>query len=472
MKNILLILIPLLFIFCSCEKDFLDVNQNPNTPDKMKSYYLLPSAEISIAYYLGFAINKDGMLLTQQWSTTYTQYEAVDRYRLDHSSYGNEWSNFYSVALADLKVTQDLAKEESNPNIESIAIILECYLYHALTDMFGDIPYSQAINIEKYPSPKYDKVSDIYPALLKRIDAAIALMSGDKESKLATQDVIYKGDMGLWKKFANSLKIRMLMRMSNTDAFSTTTLKSLFDGNDIIMANSDNAIFTYGTKSGNFNPLFERLTSSGRDKDLGSGKTLIDIMNVRNDPRLPYYFSTAPGTTKYIGNPNGESKVVVENMSTICNWWFDKGNTKGMKRPTLLLSAAEMAFFKAEAAAKGYITGDVADLYAKAIKLSMGQWIDDKEKTITDEAIASYIVANPYNDVNDIYLQRYIALYDQGLQVYSEWRRTDVPKLTPVTTSENGDKIPIKFPYPASEYDTNGDNVPKTDINTAIWWDQ
>nr|WP_321410841.1 SusD/RagB family nutrient-binding outer membrane lipoprotein [uncultured Carboxylicivirga sp.] len=461
-----LVAFTLLSLVGGCESDFLDVNQNPNDPTEVETEYLVAAAEGALAYYMGFEVNRDASLICQQWSSIYTQYWDVDKYRLLPTDFDNHWSNFYGQTLSDLNAAIKLSEQRNSPNIKAVCMLLQAYTYQAVTDMWGDAPFSQAMQIDEYITPAYDHVSDIYPALLSMIDDALDLMEGEEEPALLLQDVIYNGDLTKWKAFAQTLKLRLMMRMSNTDEFNSSDVAALIAEGGFIESNDGNAVFTYGTTTNNYNPLFERFTSAGRSNDLAPSSTIVDLMNETNDPRRSNYFELAAGTIEYIGNPNGYGAITTENLSRLPAWWYDRNNQSGMARPTLLMTSSEAYFLLAESAARGFSSGNVNDLYNQAVTQSMIQW------EVPEEDISTFLSNNSYVDLDGLYVQKYISLYDQGLEAYSEWRRSGLPVLAVAANSQNGDRIPVRFPYPYDEFSTNSDNVPDDDINTPIWWDR
>ena len=411
-------------------------------------------------------MNHKGELLTQHWSTIYQQYWDVDKYRLLPTDYDNTWSNMYADVLADLEEAIKLSEADANDNAIGVAEILKVYTYSVITDCWGDVPYSEALDIESTFTPVYDSQRDIYLGLIAQLESASAKLSGDEEATLTTQDVIFNGNLNLWKSFANTLKLRLLMRISDTDAFDAGKVSSLVSGAALIASNDENGVFTYGTSDGNFNPLYERFNTPGRSRDLSASATMVDQLKSLNDPRLDAFFDISPDTTVFVGNPNGYGAQIESNYAHISYSWWEPGNAAAQTRPTLLITAAESYLLQAEAVALGYATGDAADLYAKAISASMEQWGVDQA------AADDYIAANPYVDINSIYLQKWIALFDQGAEAYSSWRKADYPELPVAANSQNGDRIPVRFPYPYDEISTNADNVPDTDINTKLWWDK
>lgn len=454
-----------LIIYLGCSKDFLDVNKDPNNPTTNRIEYLIAAGEGAVSYNMGFELNRDAALLSQHWSTIYSQYWDVDKYRMLPTDFDTPWSILFAGSIADLNRAYEMSEVANRPNAMAIAQILRVYVYSVITDLWGDVPYSEAFKPELTYTPKYDSQESVYNGLLDELDDAIALIDAAHVESMGNQDVIYKGEMDKWLAFAKTLKLRMLMRISATPSFNPSALSTLINNGGFIDSIEANALFEYGVISGNYNPFYERLTTSGRSRDLAPSETLVEAMKSINDPRLPYYFDINPDTTEYVGNPNGYGALAAQKLSKFPKYWYDKTDEKGMKRPTVLLTASESYFLRAEAVAKGFATGNASDLYNDGVRTSMEFWGVSQVETDT------FLVKNPYVDVNSIYIQKYIALYDRGVELFCEWRRTDYPVLEPVPSGQNDGLIPVRLPYPYDEYSANQENVPNTTINTRVWWD-
>lgn len=463
-------IIPLIAVFLlqtACENDFLDVNDNPNNPEDVNPEYILPAGELKLAYTLGGEINRICSFWTQHWATTYSQYREEDRYIMGPSDFDNIYTEIFPGALMDFEDAMLQARKKNKPNFEAVAQILKAYTFSIATDLWGDIPYSQALQPDEYMLPEYESQSSIYPKLIAELDAAMALIDPEA-STYGSQDLIYGGDMELWKKFAQTLKLRLLMRMSYASDVSGE-ITALINEGGFISDNSENCIFEFGTKQSNYHPMYERVTTSGRDQDYAPSKTIVDVMNNLEDPRRSTYFKADPAVNEYIGTENGFAGKP-DNYSTFPDNWIERDNPIAQSRPVLLMTAAESYFLQAEAAQRGW-GGDAKALYEQAITTSMEQWGVGIGDYLSREDVA-FQTAQGGDNAAAIALQKWIALYDQGMEAYSEWRRNHTPELSAALSNQNSDQIPVRWLYPQDEYDTNRSNIPEeTTLNSPVWWD-
>jgi hypothetical protein len=385
---------------------------------------------------------------------------------------------------------------------------LKAYIASMLTDLFGDVPYAEAWKGAGEDggilSPEYDTQESIYRDIIAKLDEANTLL--DPAGTAIAGDILYQNDIGLWKKFANSLRLRLLLRMSGRDAaFATTEMSKMVAdpaAYPIFESNDDNAGLPYLGSAPNNNPVNENRKS--RD-DHRVSKNLTDMLIARDDARLMVYANPAEGTGVYEGIPNGltSADAAAYNGNGLANTskigdYFTQATAPGM-----LISYAELQFILAEAAKKGYIPGGDATAqayYEAGITASFEQFRGALEGAIADddandaadasgitvpasvdEAITNYIANNPYTPATALQViaeQRYLAMFDQGLQSWFEWRRTGFPVLTPAVAGENGGLIPVRVPYPQIEATRNGSNLNAAiarqgtdNLNTRVWWD-
>ena len=362
----------------------------------------------------------------------------------------------------------------NQPNYKGVALVLRSWVFLLLTDAYGDIPYKQAGNIKEFVTPEYDSQKDVYLGLLDDLKTAASLL--DPSGKAIAGDIIYNGNIGRWKKFANSLRLRIALRIADREpqkAGSVVT-ELLAVADPFISNNAENAQLVYLT-SPQQNPvsaLFET-----RD-DYRISKTVVDRLFQLNDPRLPIYASKTQTVTpqEYVGVPNGLSNGDASNLG------FAKTSKPGTyflsaQAPAVILTYAEVLFNRAEAAARGFSTENAADLYQQAIKASLKQY------SIADVAINNYVsqTAVQYDAANfkkSIGEQKWIALFGQGLESFSEWRRLDYPVLPPAVAGVLNGKMPLRFIYPGTEQSLNGANYKKAVerqgadlLTTKLWFD-
>lgn len=464
----------LLLSAASCKKELVRINQNPNGSQTAQPNYLLTAATKATAdTYWGVANNMDASLLfVQYWAKI--QYTDPDRYIYTNSSFQELWTVGYSKSIVNLNQIIKLADAQGNTNYKGVALVLRSWTFSLLTDAFGDIPYKQAANIDQYITPVYDTQKDVYYGLLDDLKAAQAALN--PAGKAIAGDIIYGNNIALWKKFANSLRLRIALRIADRDpAKSKQVLDDVqAEGSGYISSNSEIAQLVY-QDSPNQNPVSNLFDT--RD-DYRISKTIVDKLVSLNDPRLPIYASPTqdPTPQTYVGIPNG---LLVGDASSL---GFTKTSKPGAyfrapHAPAVIISYAEVLFDRAEAAARGLTTEDAANLYNQAVTTSLKQY------GIADATVATYtalpaVQYDPANYKKSIGEQKWIALFGQGLEAFAEWRRLDYPQLQPAVAGTLGGKLPFRFIYPGTEQSLNGTNYKAAVadqgpdvLTTKLWFD-
>ena len=335
-----------------------------------------------------------------------------------------------------------------------------------LTDGFGDIPYSQALNIE-YDLPGYDSQELVYNSMLSTLSSAASTYDLNSPS-FAKGDIIYNGDAAKWKKYTHSLLLRLAMRIVDADP-STASTYITAASTDLISSLSEEAIFNFDTTPDRANPLWRDVVQNSRD-DFCVSELLVTTLSSKSDPRLDK-FSKETTTGSIIGMPYG----LTDNEATLLKPTTSRPDEslRQTTSPSVIFSLAEVQFLLAEAYERGILSGSAESAYANAIKASMNYW------GITDDsAINSYISSQPYNSSNwkeSIGMQKWIALYMNGYEAWAEWRRLDYPQLV-VPSAAVETSIPTKLPYPRSEVSNNSASLGKVSttpgsIVKKVWWD-
>jgi hypothetical protein len=465
----------LLLSITSCKKNLEDINNNTNASETAQPDYLLTGATKSIVdTYWGTANNMDASLLfVQNWSKI--QYTDPDRYIYSNSSFQELWTTAYTKGITNFNEIIRLANVQSNPNYKGVALVLRSWTFALLTDAYGDVPYKQAANIKEYLTPAYDKQKDVYFAILDDLKAAQASL--DASGPAIAGDIIYNNNIANWKKFANSLRLRIALRIADRepDKAKQVLADIQAEGGGYISDNSETAQLIYST-SPNQNPISNLFDT--RD-DYRISKTIVDKLFALNDPRLPIYASKTKDATPqtYVGLPNG---LLVGDAS---NYGLTKTSKPGTYflapgAPGVIISYAEVLFDRAEAAARGFTTEDQADLYKQAVTASLKQY------GITDATVVNNYLAQPtvkYDASNykkSIGDQKWLALFGQGLEAFAEWRRLDYPQLTPAVAGTLGGKLPVRFIYPGTEQSLNGISYKAAvadqgadALTTKLWFD-
>lgn len=455
----------------SCDTGFEEMNIDPNRPTRVPAENLLTQAQLDLnQLFWGRAANASfGMLMVQHFSQN--EYAEQSRFSYVPANFNNLWSTAYAGGLNDLRVAAGLVlndetiSEEVRQNRLAILEILEVWTFHNLTDIFGDIPYSEALT--DVPSPSYDPQSEIYPDLIRRLNEAIAQINPGADS-FETGENVYAGDMEQWRLLANSLKLRIAMRMSDVaPGVAGPAVQEAYNAG--VITDWDNAaVFTFDPQAALANPLYIDAVINRRD-DFSVSATLVNFMLENDDPRIPAFADTNV-SGNYVGMPYGLTDAEA----------FANKNRTSRPNPLLrqqqseaiIIGPAEVFFYLAEAAEKGFISGDAAEFYESALEASMEQW------GVSEEEAQAYIEANPYDAANweqVIGEQKWVALYMQGLQAWAEWRRLDYPRLPmPPAADPSVNVIPRRAFYPADEEGVNKANLEAVGINdliTPMWWD-
>ncbi len=483
MKTKYIISLVLIVLISSCTKQFEEFNTDVKNPENTPGETLFTRAELALVDQVTSTdVNLNVFkLFAQYWTeTTYTDeanYNIVTRtipdntfleyYVGDVSKQGGFLKDFKEAARI-IDGTVLLATDDPVVKSNKLAIIelLNVYAWQNLVDMFGNIPYSEALDISNF-APVYDDAATIYSDLIARINAAQAQLDPASGS-FGSADLIYQGDVAKWKKFANSLKFKIGITLSdvNPTLAKSTVESAILDG--VFESSDDDATLIYQSAT-HTNPLYTNIVTSGRD-DFVPANTIIDMMNSLNDPRRPQYFTTIGGV--YLGGIYGKSSPFTR-YSHIAPAILD---------PTfhgILLTYDELLFYEAEASARGMVVGGTpAALYSAAITASFEFWgltTADAADYLAQPGVA-YATA-PGTFKQKIATQAYIAFYTRGLEAWTEWRRLDYPLLN-VPPNHLYSDIPKRYTYPVNEQTLNNANYTSASaaINgdlqtTKIFWD-
>jgi Starch-binding associating with outer membrane len=474
MKKILLIS-GLLFTLASCTKDLSKLNIDPKNPVNIPSATLFSNAQLNLANDLATPnVNVNiWEMISQYWTeTTYTDESNYDLSTRPipqtwwHTLYRDVLKNFEEAKTLLVTDVTDAAVQK---NQLAIAEIMEVFSYHYIVTTFGDIPYSEALDFNKV-QPVYDDAKTVYDALIARLDAAIGNLNTSADS-FGDADLLYGGDVAAWKKFANSIKLKMGILIADSDpAKSKTMIESAAAG--AFTSNSDNAAFQFLSAPPNTNPVWVNLVQSGR-KDFVAANTLVNAMKALNDPRIPLYFTVDGGGVAYTGGIYGASN----NFATYSK---PSDDLQAPEFPYTFMSYSEVEFILAEAAARGMTVGGTAEShYNNAISASILQWGGTNASAIVylaQPSVAYTTAAGTYKQ--KIGTQKWISLYGQGHDAWTDWRRLDYPQLVKPVDALSA--IPVRYFYPVSEQNLNGANVASAVaklggqdvVSVKLWFDK
>lgn len=475
MKKIVLLIILIAATFTACSDDLSDVNVDPKSPSEVSADVLVSNATKNLVdQMVNTNVNTNIFkMVAQYWTeTTYTDEANYDLVGRDIN--GSQWTILYRDVLKDLDEAKRIMNERPDATISDelrenrLAMIgvLEVFTWHVLVDTFGDIPYSEALDLQN-ATPAYDDDAAIYADLVVRLDEAISMFNPGAGT-FGGADYLYGGNANGWLKFANSLKLRLALRHAGVDDGKATTLATQAIAAGVIESQDDNVTMQYLPSAPNTNPIWESLVQSGR-KDFVAANTIVDAMNDLNDPRRNDYFAQNQGEGIYTGGTYGANGNTHSN-STIYSSLFENPELEGV-----LIDLAEVEFLRAEAAARMFTSEDAEEHYNKGIEASILYW--GGTETEADAYIAQSGVAYDQAIWDErIGVQKWIALYNRGFEAWSSWRKLDQPTLA--NAGQSGLPVPLRFTYPTTEASLNGPNsaaaasaIGGDELQTPVFWD-
>ena len=483
MKKIVLIIACIALTVSGCTSEFKDMNVNPNAPVDVTPGLLLPNIiRTPINNTMDNAWSYGNIVIQH---TAKRQFVNEDRYLWGDVS--GPWNSGYST-LRDVRNMINAAEAAGHSNYVGIGLIMRSYIFSQLTDLYGDIPYTQAVKAsEGIVLPSYDTQESIYTAMLEDLKKANTLLGSTNET--IDGDILYSGNIIKWKKFANSLSLRLLMRISAKKNVQSQFSEIVNNPSQfpIFENNSDNAAITYLAA---FPNQFPQATNRvGSFKEFTLSKTLADSLNAYQDPRINVFGrpteESASNTPIYAGLPNGLSDVDALNygnngraISYVGTLWFEECITaRGIKiAKGVMMTYPELQFILAEASQKGLISGTALTFYENGVKASFDYFDTKMPDTYLTQSGVSLSSGNP---LVKIATQKWISLFYHGMESWADWRRSGLPELKPGQSNLNGDRIPSRFLYPLSEQALNSANLSAAvsrqgadDINTKVWWDK
>ncbi len=465
-----------LVLLVACTKDFENINVNPNSPQTATEALLLPTVIFNLSNLLVNESHNFGEV-TAQYGARY-QFNDLDLYRWQPDD--RFWSPLYAI-LQDLNDIEKIAVTNGNVNYQAIAKILKAYIFSLITDAYGDVPMSEANQAQEgITTPTYDTQQSIYQKLFTLLEEANTSID---LSVTVGGDRLYQGDMMKWKKFANSLRLRLLLHASNK--LDVSAAMSEITNNPgtfpLFASNDDNAVYTYSGVLPDIAPVAAPGGGRGFEYFLNIPTThFINTLHKNNDPRLDLWISPrdcdgsdpgctpdnlqglAPGqTTGDIGGASDYSRRAVA--------FFESATLiKG-----ILMTYSELNFILAEAQEKGLIaTGSAQQYYNDGVTASFDQW----GVAMPSDFLTTTI---PYDNTTDrLYEQKWLALYHTGFEAWLDWKRTSKPSFIQAGpgTINNGN-VPFRLLYPALEqsinaqnYNTAADAMSGDNINSSSWW--
>ena len=490
MKKILLTFFALSLVLSSCEfdKGFEEMNVNPAKAAQLEVANKFASVvlQTSGGRYENWRASLIYQSVMIQHFSAVAGYWSGDKYYRNDGYATSLWDRYYPSAVKEIEDIRSQLTAEGNSGSEmGMTRILRVFIYSRLTDLHGDIPYSEAGQgyTNGILKPKYDAQQDIYMDMLKELEEAVAQIGSS--TTMGSSDLIFQGNTVKWKAWGNSMMLRLAMRLTKADSATAKAWAEKAVAAGTMTSNDHIAMVqhTDGPASINKNGHGEVWQADGNAR---MSKTFMDWMS--GDPRLTVLAQrTSDGSNAVadlIGMPNGSDGNSVPDSSIYASL---HDNLKGTDVPMVFHSYAEVRLLKAEMAFRGWsVPGDAKTHYEAGVKAAMQMLgtIYPKTTAITDAQVAGYLAAKPYDASKGwemISEQYWAATLLNEYESYNNWRRTGYPTLTPINYDGNvtGGTIPRRLIYPSSEQATNGDNYAAAvarqgadDFTTRIWWDK
>lgn len=509
-KNIFIFAAMFAVLLPSCDDGLEELNDNPDAYSEIVPEFLFTKAQldaVDISYFGTAALTIGGSM---QHFATYKEVPAAgDKYFNDGYS-KNYFGEAYASAVNEIQeVILAVSEDPDDVNKLSVARIWRAYIFHHLTDLYGDIPYTEAGKgaIEKIYTPMYDEQPFIYDDMLTELEEAANALDPSKET-FGNADLIYSGDVAQWKKFAYSLMLRLGMRLTEVDETAAQSWVQKAIAGGVIMDDSDLADIDYvdGSQIDSRNPAAwalmrgDYLDSQSEDNVEGGklAKTFVDHLKSTGDPRLNVFsvlwvqsptgeYVADTATALQNGMPNAEYNSKPANFAT-----FSEPNPNTILKydaPLLVLTNAEMYLLLTEASIRGWYTEDAAALYEAGVRAGMRQWSRfGSGGEIAENRIDAYVNENPLpagsfdEEMEAIQTQKWVSLFLDEYEIFSNWRRTGYPELVPTNYPGNltGGRIPTRFVIPDSEEIINGPNFLEAVerqgvgnlLTSTVWWDK
>lgn len=465
MKNLKVIIYTLFgfLLLFNCTSKFEELNTDPNNPTEVPADLLLGTTQRIhsnvIHGVLGGAGGDMGAVWAQLW--TKVQYNEEERYIPRRGVIDDIWDNTYASVISEAQSMYDLAILEENTNLQGIALIMKAYGFQFLTELYGPIPFTEALDASNL-QPAYDDEATVWAGIIEMYTNAANLLASGSGSITASSDLYYGGDTSKWLKLANSLKFRALMRISNAGVSSinvSSELQALVNSGNLFTSNGDSGQLAYIAAQPDAHPIYE-LIDFGNRAEYKVNSELVSTLETLNDPRLDVYASEND-SGMIVGKPAGFG-----NATTLPNegLGYTYGNISGLgefylnpELPGVIMSYSQLKFLMAEAANEGLISGGNAAAlmyYTEAITASF----EFHGLNAADYLAQPAILFSTQSDAREkIAQQQWISLFGQGFEAWTEWRRTKMPMLSPAVEA-NINEIPSRYFYPTTEPSLNSEN--------------
>jgi hypothetical protein len=505
LKSSRLLAMILLVGLSACDKGFDELNVNSTAATAVNPVFILNNATVNSSFVTGSILYEMG-IVQQMISPNSGVLTGANFNQDNRDNTVQHWQRYYRVVIRNAQdvITQTKANA-TRSNLMNMARILRANAYIVLTDSYGDVPYSDAAKgyTDLLFLPKYDTQQSIYADVIKELTEATAAL--DAAKTIETADVLYGGNVALWKKFGNSLLLRAGMRLSKVDAAQAQSIAAKALAGGVMEVNADNAVIRHDA---NYVNGIGNMLNSTEAANIYLAAPFANYLKATKDPRLKSiavrYIGAKSGseqtaakastdTSLQIGFPIGfdNASIAAEVTKNALASFYDFSQVDRTRMnkntaPMFLVTAAQTQLLLAEAAQKGWVTGTTAAAYfAKGVRLHMEQLAAyDAGSAVPAASIDAYLAANPLSataPLEHINTQYWVASFLNGPEAFANFRRTGFPNLTPNPYPGKSIKGTFirRLTYPNSEISVNKANVDQAvarqgadDLDSKVWWDK
>jgi len=481
-KSLYIFVAALSVVLFGCKKQ-LDINVDPNFPlvNQGAPRLIFPSAVMSTVGRVGSDLNIIGGIWSQYYSqsASSSQYRTIDSYNLQSSDYTGAYSELFSGALNNYQYVLDSAKAQGDWNFYLMATVMKAYTVEVLADLYDKIPYSQALQGKANLNPVFDDGYSIYTDLFSKIDEALGKdFTAATNTDPGTSDLIFGGKMDKWKAFANTLKLKMYLRLVNAKpAEAQAGIQKLYSSGAKFL-DEDAGVTQFSETPDKQNPFYayniQRLNTT---TNLRASKTFVSWLEANNDPRLTYYYGTDPVVTinqgDYLGTTYNAATVLLQSATD----------------PVNLISKAESYFMQAEARLRYYSGDKTKDLYDQAVQRAFAETGNDGSSFVAPGGAYEFPAAGSFdNKLEAISVQKWASLAygTHALEAFFDRNRTGYPVTSAVYSNAPGyipgqfvysptgvtgtGAFPKRLVYPNVERSRNKNTPAEVPLTTPVWW--
>lgn len=470
------LLLLLLTSFWACSKEFEAINTNPNAPEQVNAQFLLTNILWNTANNNAVDAWNAGNFLGQL--TARTEFNEIDRWDIRTNT--ELWNKSY-LLLNDIQSLEQLVEEgKASETYKGMALVMRAFLAATLTDLWGDVPYSEAIKgrTEGNFTPKFDSQEEIYTGpqgILQSLRDASAIFEGAANSTPVTGDIIYNGNTDKWLRLSNTLLVRYLLRASNKLSINTE-LQNLVTAGNLMQSNADNGLVAYLPTAPN--QWFVHTIREGDYSNVRMSTTIDSLLTAYDDPRTAVWFkptasSQGTGTLEYDGLPNGigPGSLGQYNLAE-----YSTLGTIFREQPAgvnaVIMTYSELQFALAEAAQKGWISGSAQNYYEAGIQASFAYYNTPLPSNYLTQSGVAWT-----GDLSQIITQKWLASMLVGYEGWLNYRRTGFPALNVGLDNLNNDQVPVRYRYPDTEKAVNTTHYNEAvarmggdSYNEKSWW--